>query len=161
MPTPIVRSAVLPLLLVFAACKPAISQQPATSPGATASPARAQANPPACAETDFNAFLARFEAGAAAQREATADPLTMVSIDADAKPEPAPVTRQVPLAEVEFPLMFDAAGRQAQGLEMSVRELAPDRREVTVNVPDTGIQTRYEFHAAPCWRLVKVSDDTI
>ena len=159
--TDVARSALLPLLLMLAACKPAASQ-----PEASATSAAPTAPPPGpaaaseCPDPNFAAFLKRFEGNVEAQRAATADPLTMVSVDPDAQPEPAPVSRQVPLAEVEFPVMSDASRRQAEGLEQVVKELAGDRQEVTVRVPDTGIQTRYEFHATPCWTLVRVSDDT-
>lgn len=161
------HAAARPALLAFffltlAACKPATAPA-APEPRATPEPQTpiATSSPaPACADADFAAFLQRFASSADAQRASTADPLTMQSVDANAQPEPAPVSKEVPLVEVKFPIMFDAAERKAQGLEQSVRELAPDRQEVTVNVPDTGIQTRYEFHASPCWQLIRVSDDT-
>jgi hypothetical protein len=162
------RLALLALLLALAACKPA-SEPAASAPPATpvaseaaGAPSPVAAEPAAaeCPDPDFAAFLKRFEGSADAQRAATADPLTMVSIDADAQPEPAPMSRQVPLAQVEFPVMGDASRRQAEGLEQVVQELAGGRQEVTVRVPDSGIQTRYEFHATPCWKLVRVSDDT-
>ena len=155
------------LALALAACKP--SAPVSTDAAAPAPPTDAVAAAPAatpaaataqCPDADFDAFLARFSESADAQRAATADPLTMVSIDPNAQPEPAPVTRQTPLAEVTFPVMGSAAQRKAEGLEQSVTELAPDRREVRVNVPDSGVQSRFEFQAAPCWKLVKVSDDT-
>jgi hypothetical protein len=159
------------LLLALAACQPApgpaesaASASPATpavsEPAEAPTPAATEPAAAECPDPDFAAFLKRFEGSADAQRAATADPLTMVSIDPDAQPEPAPVSRQVPLAEVEFPVMGDASRRQAEGLEQVVQELAGGRQEVTVRVPDSGIQTRYEFHATPCWKLVRVSDDT-
>ena len=154
----------LALLLGFAACKPAAAPAAASpdTPAANeaAAPAAAEPAATACPDADFAAFLQRFEGSVDVQRAATADPLAMVSIDADAQPEPAPVTRQVPLAQVEFPVMSDAAGRKAEGLEQLIEEPAADRREVTVRVPDSGIQMRYEFQASPCWKLVRVSDDT-
>lgn len=156
------RSAALfSVLLGLAACKPTATPSAAPDPQATTQAAAAPAaKPETCPDLDFASFLKRFESSVDVQRASAADPLTMQSVDPDAQPEPAPVIKQVPLAEVEFPIMFDAAGRKAEGLEQSVHELAADRREVTVNVPDTGIQTRYEFQASPCWKLIKVSDDT-
>lgn len=162
------RLALLALLFAPAACQPASgpAESAASAPPAASEPVEAPtpagAEPAAaeCPDPDFAAFLKRFEGSVDAQRAATADPLTMVSIDADAQPEPAPVSKQVPLAEVQFPVMSDEARRKSEGLEQVVQELAGDRQEVTVRVPDSGIQTRYEFHATPCWKLVRVSDDT-
>lgn len=157
------------LALALAACRPGAAPAPhdaavpAPAPDAAAGPASAPAPEPvadACPDADFDAFLARFSASADAQRAATADPLAMVSIDGNAQPEPAPVTREVPLAEVRFPVLVDAAQQRAEGLAQSVTVLAPDRRELRLALPDSGVQTRLEFQAAPCWTLVKVSDDT-
>ena len=85
----------------------------------------------------------------------------MVSIDPDAQPEPAPVTRQVPLADVPFPVMASAAQRQAEGSEMTTIEKGPDAREVTLRLPDSGAQVRFGFRADPCWKLVRVDDDSM
>jgi hypothetical protein len=157
----------LTLLLALAACTPAATPADAqTTTGAppvvNASAAAATATPAAtCEDADFPAFLARFAGNADVQRASTADPLTMESVDADAQPEPAPVTRQVPLGEVEFPVMAGNVQREAEGLVETVKELGTDGREVTHAIHDTGAQMRFEFRAGPCWNLVRVSDDSI
>lgn len=154
----------LPLLLALAACKPSATPaaQDAAAPAETPPVAEVKAEPPACPETDFDAFLARFEGDADAQRAATADPLPMDHIDPDAQPEPARVTRLTPLSEVTFPLMPARAAREADGLRQTVVPgRSPVERVVTHAVPDTGTQFRYTFRADPCWTLVRFSDDSM
>lgn len=164
------RTASLALLLVLAACKPTTPDTQA-GPGAPAPvaptpAAQPAAEPPAqpapaCPDVDFAAFLQRFEGSVDVQRASTADPLTMESIDPEAEPEPATVSRDVPLAEVEFPVVVDAAQRQAEGSQQTVTELGADAREVKIAIPDTDAQIRFEFRADPCWKLVKVSNDSL
>lgn len=157
----------LTLLLPLAACTPAAApadaQTPAAAPPVDSAPVAAATAAPAaaCEDADFPSFLARFAGNADVQRASTADPLAMDSIDTDAQPEPAPVTRQVPLAEVEFPVMAGNAQREAEGLVETVKELGIDGREVTHAIHDTGAQMRFEFRAGPCWKLVRVSDDSV
>ena len=117
--------------------------------------------PSACPDADFASFLKCFEGSVDVQRTATADPLKMDSIQAAADPEPRPVTRQVPLRDVEFPIMPDGQERHSKEFEQIVSELGPARREVTHRIPDTGAQLRFEFRADPCWELVRVSNDMI
>lgn len=160
------RTASLALLLVLAACKPTTPDTQtgtdAPAPVAPSSAAQPAAQPaPACPDVDFAAFLQRFEGSVDVQRASTADPLTMESIDPEAEPEPAPVSRNVPLAEVNFPVMVDASQRQAEGSQQTVTELGADAREVKIATPDTDAQIRFEFRADPCWKLVKVSNDSL
>jgi hypothetical protein len=163
---------VLPFCLagLLAACGPSGSEPAAPASAqveATSAPVaveRAQAEPsapPACQEVDFEAFLARFESSADVQRASTADPLRMTRIDADAQPEPAPSTTNVPVAEVAFPVMPDAATRAAEGSTLRVESRGAAAREVHIGLPDTGAQVRYEFSATPCWTLVHVDDQSI
>lgn len=162
---PAASPAVLPLLLVLAACKPATTPaqgeileaepKPATSIGIAAEPKAT------CPDADFAAFLKRFESSAEVQRTSTADPLAMDSIDSDAMPEPKRVTKQVALADVEFPVLFGPSQREAEGLQETVTELGPSEREVTHGIPDSDAQVRFNFRADPCWKLVRLSDDAI
>lgn len=159
-------------LALLGACDrtPAVAPAPAaeTTTPATAAPADGPASAaastppaPACHDADFDAFLKRFEASIDAQRAATADPLAMSSIDPDAQPEPAPVTRQVPRAQVPFPVMAGAAGRRAEGSELRIEEVAKTERVVHVGLPDSGAQVRLVFDAIPCWTLTAVHDDSL
>lgn len=152
----------LALLLALAACTPAAAPADAqTTADAPPVDSAAATKAVTCTDADFAIFLARFAGDANVQRASTADPLVMEAIDADAQPEPAPVSRQVPLAEVEFPIMAGNAQRDAEGLVETVKELGSDGREVTHAIHDTGAQMRFEFRASPCWKLVRVSDDSI
>ena len=113
-----------------------------------------------CRHSDFSAFLEGFSENISTQRQATSDPLLMESIDAGAQPEPQPVARQVPLADVEFPVMGSAAQRKAEGLEWSTASVDGDM-EVTLRKPDTDMQMRFGFRAQPCWTLVRISNDSM
>lgn len=154
-------------LLLLAGCTqakaPAEAQAHPGTPLANTAPGAVPASSAqtTCADADFASFLRRFEQSIDVQRAATADPLAMESVDAEAIPEPRPVTRHVPLAEVEFPILPDARRRESEGLEEAITEPARDRREVTHRIADSDAQIRYEFRAQPCWKLVRVSNDTL
>ncbi|WCE05226.1 hypothetical protein [Pseudoxanthomonas sp. JBR18] len=146
------------LILALAACKP-------QAPDAAAAPVRtAQASsaaaPAQCPDADFEHFVQRFSADIAVQEKATADPLTMIQLDPNAQPEPAPVTRQVPLAEVEWPVMPNLEAARNGGREVVVSSDAGGRK-VLVRTPDTGDQQAYSFAQRPCWTLVKVDDQSL
>ncbi|XQA71986.1 hypothetical protein ACM9XB_17065 [Xanthomonas sacchari] len=150
--------------LALAAALVACKAQPAGSTVAAATAAPAQAAPaaaaPRCQDADFDAFLKRFSANIAVQEKATANPLTMIHIDPDAQPEPAPVTRNVPLAEVEWPVIPNLEAARKGGREVVVTQNAGGR-QVMVRTPDTGDQQVYQFEQKPCWTLVKVDDQAL
>lgn len=153
-------STALALALALAACKPQQGEPAAgaTPPAATAA-APAQAAP-RCPDTDFDSFLKRFGAEIAVQEKATADPLTMLHVDANAEPEPKPVRREVPLAEVTWPVIPNLEAARANGREVVVSKTA-EGREVLVRTPNTGDQQVYFFAQRPCWTLVKVDDQAL
>lgn len=161
----------LALSLALAACSaqapPAASAAPespatasATAPAAAASTAPASATSAGCPDADFPAFLKRFSAEIAVQEKATADPLTMIQIDPEAQPEPAPVTREVPLAQVKWPVIPDLAAVRSSGREVVVSQQG-DGQQVLVRTPDTGDQQVYHFAQRPCWTLIKVDDQAL
>jgi hypothetical protein len=161
-------AALLGLIFALAGCGRASTPMPAPARPAPASatalataPAPQATAPEACPDTDFDAFLKRFETSADAQRAASADPLTMTRIDPDAQPEPAAVTRHVPRAQVRFPVLPDAATRRAQGLELRVSPGGGNARDVVVGLPDSGAQVRLAFELRDCWTLVRVDDESI
>lgn len=154
--------------LLVAGCRAApdsertVSTASGAATGVAAEKAEAAADAkPSCRHSDFSAFLEEFSENVSTQRQATSDPLLMESIDAGAQPEPQPVVRQVPLADVEFPVMANAAQREAEGLQWSTASVAGGDMEVTLRKPDTDMQIRFGFRAQPCWTLVKVSDDSM
>ncbi|WP_244664112.1 MULTISPECIES: hypothetical protein [Xanthomonas] len=161
------------LSLALVACKPQAEPAGAAMPAATAEAASAApaastpataaatpAQPTACPTTDFSAFLKSFSADIAAQEKATADPLTMIRIDPDAQPEPAPITRQVALADVQWPVIPNLDVARSTGREVAVSEDAGGR-QVLVRTPDSGDQQVYHFAQRPCWTLVKVDDQSL
>jgi len=134
-----------------------MASAPATAPAAgTATDPSAQ-----CPQPEFDAFLAQFGHDIAVQEKATADPLISESVDPQAQPEPAQVTRQVPLAEVEWPVMPDPAGLSRQGREMQVTPQADGSMQVRIRKPDTSDQQTYTFAQKPCWQLQRVVDESI
>lgn len=159
----------LAALLALSACtNTATAPAPAESvarPAPSTPPARANPAPAPdareCPDADFALFLQRFENSVDVQRASASDPLTMERVDADAEPEPARVSRQVPLAQVPFPVMRTAMQRTAEGLQETIEEHGPNEREVKHAMPDSGVQVRFLFRAEPCWTLVRVSDDTV
>ncbi|WP_080931491.1 hypothetical protein [Xanthomonas arboricola] len=158
----------LALSLALVACKPQAEPAGAATPAANAAPAAsAPATAPAtpaqattCPSADFSAFLKSFSADIAVQEKATADPLTMIQLDPDAQPEPTPVTRTVPLAKVEWPVIPNLEAARNGGREVTISEEA-DGRQVLVRTPDTGDQQVYHFAQRPCWMLVKVDDQSL
>jgi hypothetical protein len=150
--------AALGLALTLSACKPQQGDPTATAfptPTPAATPAA-----PACPDADFDSFLKRFSADIAVQERATADPLTMIRLDPDAQPEPKPVSREVPLAQVELPVIPNLDAARSGGREVVVSENA-DGRQVRVRTEDTGDQQVYHFTQRPCWTLVKVDDQSL
>ncbi|WP_440870699.1 hypothetical protein ACQHIH_02060 [Xanthomonas sontii] len=150
----------LALAATLLACKgPSTGSAPAAMAPATP-PAPAAAAAPRCQDVEFDAFLKRFSADIAVQEKATADPLTMIHLDSDAQPEPAPVTRNVPLAEVEWPVIPNLEAARKGGREVVVTQNAQGR-QVMVRTPDTSDQQVYQFAQKPCWTLVKVDDQAL
>lgn len=154
----------LVLSLALAACSaqapPAASGAPTAAAPATTVAAAAPAPAASCPDADFSAFLKRFSAEIAVQEKATADPLTMIQLDPEAQPEPAPVARDVPLAKIEWPVIPNLDAARNGGREVVVSEDAGGR-QVLVRTPNTGDQQVYHFAQRPCWTLVKVDDQAL
>ncbi|MCI2246837.1 DUF4348 domain-containing protein [Xanthomonas sp. PPL568] len=155
---PILTSLSLAAALVACKAHPAGSDPATSAPAAPPAPAAATA--PRCEDADFDAFLERFSADIAVQEKATANPLTMIHIDPDAQPEPAPVSRNVPLAEVEWPVIPNLDAARKGEREVVVTQNA-EGRQVVVRTPDTGDQQIYQFAQRPCWTLVHVDDQAL
>jgi hypothetical protein len=153
--------------LALAACKPQGSESSTTTPATAAEDAPASTEAPAaaasaasCADAGFDDFIKRFSAQIAVQKTSTADPLTMIRIDPAAQPEPAPVTREVALSEVAWPVIPDLDAARASKRDVLVSGEG-DQREVLVRTPDTDDQQVYTFAAQPCWTLTKVDDQSL
>lgn len=144
--------------LLLAACSADAPPARTTAPTA-ASPSAAVAAVQ-CPDSSFEQFLERFSSQISVQETATADPLSSSHINADAQPEPALETQQIPLAEVVWPVMpnLTQARRAGRNVQLSGEG---QTRVVTVSTPDTSDQQRYYFQRQPCWTLVKREDQSI
>ncbi len=145
----------LALGLALSACKP-------TAPtGEAVTPSDGTAAAASCPDADFDAFLARFSRDIAVQEKATADPLSQSRVDSEAQPEPRPVVTQVPLADVQWPVIPNLEAAKNGGREVTISEQPDGGREVLVRTPDSDDQQTYVFAKRPCWTLVRTTDDTL
>ncbi|MGN6094495.1 MAG: hypothetical protein ACTHOL_19260, partial [Luteibacter jiangsuensis] len=76
------------------------SATPTATPAAATSSATATASVPRCPAETFDRFLPLFENDVAVQKEYVTDPLQSDSVDPNADPEPKPVSKSIPKAEV-------------------------------------------------------------
>ncbi|MCD9030241.1 hypothetical protein LDO32_00630 [Luteimonas sp. Y-2-2-4F] len=144
---------------LLSACRP---EAPTSPPAAGAAPAPSPAAAgPACPEEDFEAFLARFGREIAFQERSVADPLISGAYDVETGPEPRRVETRIPLREVEWPVMPDPAGLQAQGREMLVSDELDGGMTVLIRTPDTSDQQFFHFAKRPCWQLVRIENQSI
>ncbi len=140
---------------------PAAVQAAEPAPASTASTAATATTAPACPHEQFDTFLKHFGNEIALQEAATADPLRDSYVDAGAEPEPKTVEKQVPLADVGWPVMPDPASLGARGREMTVTPQADGQMQVLMRTPDTSDQQVYTFARTPCWTLVSRADESI
>ena len=140
--------------------QPAEAAAPAAQ-AAAAAPAAATPAAPACPHEQFDTFLKHFGNEIALQETATADPLRDSYVDAGAEPEPKTVEKQLPLAEVEWPVMPDPATLAGRGREMTITAQADGQMQVLMRTPDTSDQQVYTFARTPCWTLVSRADESI
>lgn len=150
-------AALLATLLLSLLLPASLHAAPAT--GASAAPPAQRAG--ACpGSDDFEQFLEQFSRQIRLQEAATADPLTSRQVTLDAQPEPVLETRQVPLADVTWPVIPDLAQARRNGRLVRVAGQGLER-VVSVASPDTSNQQHYHFRQQPCWTLVRVEDDSL
>lgn len=151
----------LTALLALAGCDVASNSPPAAAaqdkPAVAAAPA---APATACPSQDFDAFLAAFADSAQVQRAFTQRPLRSERVDANADPEPRPVTAMLDGDALHFPLMPSRERQQADGLVLSQTELNGDR-QVMLAKPDTDYQLSFFFRKGECWTLYRMRDDSL
>lgn len=156
----------LSALLALGGCDLASNSQPAAAApdrAAAEKPAQpaAQAQPAtACPSQDFDAFLAAFADDIQVQRAFTQRPLQSETVDANADPEPKPVTAMLDGDALKFPLMASRAKQQADGLVLSQTELNGDK-QVLLAKPDTDYQLSFFFRKGECWTLYRMRDDSL
>lgn len=144
-------------VLLLAACS---AGEPAAPTSTTAAVDTPTASTEQCPDSSFEQFLEQFSSQISVQETATADPLTSSHINADAQPEPALETEQIPLAEVVWPVMPNLTQARRAGRQVQLSEEGQSR-VVTLSTPDTSDQQRYHFQRQPCWTLVKREDQSI
>lgn len=113
-----------------------------------------------CPSQDFDAFLAAFMRDVEIQKAFTADPLRSDSIDAQADPEPRPVTTMLSTSQVAYPLI---PGPEQQARDGLVLSSARSGNEMTVTLvkPDSDYQVLYYFKHDACWTLYRKSDESL
>lgn len=164
-----VRIGLLGALLALGGCDLASNSQPAaaaaeqhapTGAAPAASAAATPATATACPSQDFDAFLAAFADEIEVQRAFTQRPLRSETVDANADPEPKPVTAMLDGDALKFPLMASRAKQQAEGLVLSQSELNGDK-QVMLAKPDTDYQLSFFFRKGECWTLYRMRDDSL
>ncbi|QDG93784.1 hypothetical protein NIBR502774_14360 (plasmid) [Rhizobium sp. NIBRBAC000502774] len=114
-----------------------------------------------CAEPDFDGFLQRFGREIAFQERSVADPLESKFIDATAEPEPQTISNDIPLKDVEWPVIANLTMLQKSGHEIKITDEAGGVKKVLIRKPDTGDQQSYYFARKPCWQLIKMFDESL
>lgn len=140
---------------------PAAAAQNKAAPAAAA-PAPVAAAAKACPSQDFAVFLKAFADDVDVQKAHTQRPLRSETIDANANadPEPKPVTAMLDGAALHFPLMPSTGKQQSDGLVSSQTELNGDK-EVMLVKPDTDYQLSFFFRKDACWTLYRMRDDSL
>ena len=110
-----------------------------------------------CAETEFDAFLARFSEDAEVQRRHVQFPLTKVVVEDQGVEGPVPVEKQIQSWPENETLYLNTQKRKAYQLEVTVTTTEQGRL-VELEKPDTDFQIFYWFEQRPCWTLVRIGD---
>jgi hypothetical protein len=153
---------------LLAACDSSQPPAPAATPAAASTPPQATAPAVAagpsntCPAPTFDGFLKQFTDDPAVQKRYIADPLESDTVDANAEPEPAPVKKMLPKAEVTFPVIPDSARQGKDGLVMKKTAEGDTGYAVELAKPDTDYQMTFHFRSADgCWQLVRTEDDSL
>jgi hypothetical protein len=152
----------LTLALLLAGCDKAPSPGAVQTNGAaTAAGAVASHTATQCPATEFDAFLPLFENDVTVQKAYVADPLQSDSVDANAEPEPKPVSRMLVKAEVTFPVMPSQAAQARDGLTTARADTSATEAVLKLTKPDTDYQMSFFFRKDDCWHLYRVKDDSL
>jgi hypothetical protein len=147
----------LALALLLAGCDKAPSPQaaPAAAGTVAAHPATQ------CPAVTFDGFLPLFENDIAIQKAYVTDPLQSDSVDANAEPEPKPVSKMLSHADVTFPVMPSQADQAKSGLATTRTDNSPTEIAIKLAKPDTDYQMSFFFRKDDCWHLYRVKDDSL
>lgn len=112
-------------------------------------------------EADFARFSRRYIASSAYQR-AHALPRILYSAVVNDADEPHTVTRELRTAGSTVWQVWPRERRDANGLQVEVRNVQRLRAEILVANPDTDWQIIYRFaRRQKCWALVEVDDRSL
>lgn len=113
-----------------------------------------------CDIEDFPTFMREFARSVAVQEGATADPLILRSLE-EGDPEPVAQSKEVPLSDVEWPVIGTLSGLEAQGHELIWHKDSADQESLQVRGGDNGLNIRYVFRRAPCWTLTEIDNASL
>ncbi len=114
-----------------------------------------------CKVEGIENFVTRFSHNIAIQEAQTAKTVVFEGLDMEADPEPKKTSKEVPLADVEWPVMPDMATLERQKLQAEYKDGANGNKIVVIKGTDGGEYMEYEFAKQPCWTLVRVSDQSM
>lgn len=140
--------------LIFPACSYVFALDPASTPVKPISGGRKIA----CPSRDFSEFMTVFSENTETQMAFTKYPLKQQRLDANAEPEPKPVTRKLRRNQVSFPVMPNETERTKLSLVFRIDEKKPTHVKLTLAKRDTDYQIYYFFILNSCWRLVRIED---
>lgn len=155
------RTLTVPFVLAAVLLVACDKAPPPTTPAADKPIAPATASAPRCPAEAFDRFLPLFENDVAVQKAYVTDPLQSDSVDPNADPEPKPVSKSVPRAEVAFPVMPSQAQQTKDGLIATQTADGPTEISVKLVKPDTDYQMTFFFRKDDCWHLYRVKDDSL
>lgn len=134
------------------------SVQAASAAQATTPPAAPSLT---CPADDFATFLPKFMNDVKLQKAFVTDPLQSDSVDANAEPEPKPVSKMIARAEISFPVMPDDQRQAKDGLKLTKNETSPTEVTVKLAKEDTDYQMSFFFRKDSCWHLYRMKDDSL
>lgn len=149
------------LVMMLAACGDHSPVAQADSGAAATPPKVHDHDRPACPSQNFEVFLDAFADDIALQRAFVHDPLENESVDANAEPEPKPVTRQLERKNLSFPLMPSTQQQRSDGLQRSMTASGPDEMQVKLAKGDSDYQMTLVFRHDDCWTLYRKQDDSL
>ncbi|PXV59807.1 hypothetical protein SAMN04487785_101222 [Dyella jiangningensis] len=97
----------------------------------------------------------------AIQKSFTRDPLESETVDANAEPEPKPVTKMLHAAELKFPLMPNAEQQARDELKRTITAIGPEEMQLKLAKEDTDYQMTFVFKKEGCWMLYRKQDDSL
>jgi len=95
------------------------------------------------------------------QKAFVTDPLQSDSVDANAEPEPKPVSKMLGRAEITFPVMPSEQQQAKDGLKLTKNDISATEVSVKLAKEDTDYQMSFFFRKDGCWHLYRTKDDSL